>query len=232
MPQKFIRKSNRLPFDHLYKEGYWYFVTICILDKRCIFGEIESGEMNLNSIGKIVENKVKSLPKFYNLTLDEFVIMPNHLHLIIGGGDKSLSKIIGGLKSFCLKEIKVFVEEGSRLPLAHTLEIKNGEENFLKNEGRMETKNEDQELITNRDQKTSATKYLIQNYKTIWQKSFYDHVIRNEKGLNRVREYIFNNPINWHLDKADKCRLLNKIKKAQLSILYQTELMIKASLQK
>jgi REP element-mobilizing transposase RayT len=63
----------------------------------------------------------------------------------------------------------------------------------------------------NGGQEASATRYLIQNYKTIWQKSFYDHVIRNEKDLNRVREYIFNNPLNWHLDKENPTNQQSKL---------------------
>lgn len=77
------RKNNRLSgFD--YSTPGWYFVTICVQDMECVLGEVVNGEMVLNGAGRVVEECFKNIPKFYkNIVLDEWVVMPNHLHAII-----------------------------------------------------------------------------------------------------------------------------------------------------
>jgi REP element-mobilizing transposase RayT len=59
---------------------------------------------------------------------------------------------------------------------------------------------QNQNVINDGELKFAATKELINSYHTIWQKSFYDHIIRDEKDLQRIREYIYNNPLKWELD--------------------------------
>jgi putative transposase len=87
MPPNFTRKRNRLPLKELYQGGQWYFVTICTQDKKCIFVE-ETPTFPLKSVSpitKIIQNEWLNIEKFYsNVVLDEFVIMPNHFHGIIG----------------------------------------------------------------------------------------------------------------------------------------------------
>lgn len=166
----FIRKRNRLPFKELYKGGYWYFVTVCVQDKKCIFVEeplrFQDDQFELNKIGKQAESLLQQIPELFSeVIIDEYIIMPNHIHAIIGFGKKvyyknginrqSLSDVIGKYKSILWTRVK-------------------------------------NELDWNG--KRSAT---------IWQKSFYDHIIRNDKDLDRVREYIINNPLNWHLDSLN-----------------------------
>jgi putative transposase len=186
----FTRKTNRLPHKPLYQGNNWYFITICTANRKCIFveenldspyspGGYVDGEINFSATGHgqlklsatdIVHQTWYSLREvFTNITLDEFVIMPNHIHGIIGfeGTPKSkftdkptdLSKIIKYFKSKSTIEIKKLGQFGQL--------------------------------------KLSAT---IEKYETIWQKSFYDNVIRDEKDLQRVREYIQNNPLQWELD--------------------------------
>jgi putative transposase len=158
------RKRNRLK-DFDYSQGDGYFVTICTKDKVNYFGEIQNGEMILNEYGKIVKQQWLWLQKQYNyVSLDEFVIMPNHLHgLLIINNDvgngrdrslpeiKSLSSLIGAFKTTSSKMIH-----------------QNGNINFS------------------------------------WQKSFYDHIIRNEKSLENIRVYIHYNPLKWEWDTENK----------------------------
>jgi REP element-mobilizing transposase RayT len=77
------RKRNRLnEFD--YRQGYWYFVTICVKGMNPYFGRIEKAKMILNDFGKIVEERWKALSKKYeSVYLDKYVVMPNHFHGII-----------------------------------------------------------------------------------------------------------------------------------------------------
>ena len=87
MPEKFKNKytikSTRLE-GYDYSQDGMYFVTICTKDREEFFGKIEDGEMVLSKIGKIAEKFWKEIPKHFPFViLDEFVIMPNHVHLII-----------------------------------------------------------------------------------------------------------------------------------------------------
>ena len=87
-PDKHHRKSIRLQ-GYDYSQPWAYFVTICVQNRECLFGKLENGEMQLNEAGKMVNNWWDRLPQKYpNVELDEFIVMPNHLHgIIIVGAD-------------------------------------------------------------------------------------------------------------------------------------------------
>ena len=77
------RKLNRLS-GYDYSTAGSYFITICIKNRECMFGEILDGEMKLNESGKITDEQWKWLFQQYNyIRMDEYVIMPNHFHGII-----------------------------------------------------------------------------------------------------------------------------------------------------
>ena len=82
-PEKHHRKSTMLK-NYDYSSNGAYFVTICVKNRECIFGDIKDGEINLSKIGEIVKNNWLEIKNnFENIDIDEFVIMPNHLHGII-----------------------------------------------------------------------------------------------------------------------------------------------------
>jgi len=170
------RKRNRLK-DYDYSESGYYYVTICSRDKKNIFGDIVGDGLapsrpELSQLGQIIEKQWNDIPKQYDdIELDEYVIMPNHIHgiLIINkrtgartitrtGASPvptvSISNIIGSFKSKTSREYLQYIKK-----------------NNLKISGQ------------------------------IWQRSFYDHVIRNDKSLNEIREYIVNNPAVWDHDE-------------------------------
>lgn len=141
------------------KSGY-YYVTICTDNHKQYFGQIENNQMLLNNAGNIVTQQWLWLSKQYSyVTLDEFVVMPNHLHGILFIDNsirparelalqvKSLSSLIGAIKTTSSKLIR---------------------------------KNEIQDFA--------------------WQRSFYDHVIRTDTSLHKIRAYITNNPTTWEDD--------------------------------
>ncbi len=141
----FTRKTLRIP-QYDYSSNGYYFITICTLDKKHFFGEVKNEEMYLNAIGKIALNKMTEIRKSYNIEISKYVIMPNHIHMIIAMDDDNttpLSGIIKKYKEWITKEIG----------------------------------------------------------KSIWQRSYYDHVIRNESDYLRIWEYIEENVIKWELDK-------------------------------
>ena len=82
-PDKHHRRSTRLQ-NYDYNQPGFYFVTICTHERILFFGEIINGEMHLNNVGQIVKNTWNTIPqRFPNIGLDEYIIMPNHLHGII-----------------------------------------------------------------------------------------------------------------------------------------------------
>ncbi len=87
-PEKHHRRSIRLKGYDYSQEGA-YFVTICVQDRNCLFGDIMNDEMKLNNAGYMIRENWEKLPKrFKSIIIDEYIIMPNHLHgIIIVGAD-------------------------------------------------------------------------------------------------------------------------------------------------
>ena len=178
-PEKHHRRSIRLQ-GYDYSQPGWYFVTIVTHDRGCLFGEIAGGEMLLNDMGFIVRDEwIKTAEIRPEIWLDEFIIMPNHIHGIIvivddnrrdetrpGGGDrrcrgdrrvaptgpkpKSIGSIMAGFKS----------------------------------------------AVTKR-----ANEYRGTPGHKLWQRNYWEHIIRNDTELYRIRNYIITNPQNWHKDR-------------------------------
>ena len=168
-----------------YAQNGFYFVTICTKLKHPYFGKIVDDEMVLNDIGRIVIGEWQKTEKIRkNVFLDEYIVMPNHLHGII-----VIDNNIGN-------DDGMFVETHCNASLRGA---------FLQNE----YKNKFGPQINNlssiiRGFKGACTKQInkikpIENF--IWQTRFHDHIIRNEKSLNRIRQYIIDNPNKWERDR-------------------------------
>ena len=150
------RRRNRLKHYDYSRNGY-YFVTICTQNRMWDFGGIKNGEMVLNDNGVIVRKRWKWLAKQYQYVgLDEFVVMPNHLHgiVIIDGCNNN----VGTGRDLSLRETKI--KSLSELVGAF---------------------------------KTTSSKIIRLNglVDFCWQRSFYDHIIRNDKSLCRIKRYIY-----------------------------------------
>lgn len=173
-PEIHHRRSIRLNnFD--YTATGAYFVTICAFDRECLFGGISNGEMTLNEFGHIVHGCwMETTDHFPNTVMDVFVVMPNHVHGII----------------FIRMFDKMTVSEGT------TCRAPTFESFGAPVAGSMAT------IV--RSFKSAATKRInqIRNNPgtTVWQRGFFEHVIRNEKELNTIRCYIEENPTNWCQD--------------------------------
>ena len=142
-----VRKKIRLK-DYDYSQENMYFITLCVKDRLEILGKIEEdNHIKLTKEGNIVKQNIYRLEEIYkNIIVDEYIVMPNYLHILILINYKdgiTISKIIKHLKTNISREIKY----------------------------------------------------------SIWQKSFYEHIIRNEKEYLKIKEYIKNNVINWRTDK-------------------------------
>jgi putative transposase len=108
-PEKHHRRSIRLK-DYDYSQNGAYFVTICTYKKQCLFDDIINGKAKLSEIGMIAEQYWKEIPvHFQNVSLDYFVIMPNHIHGVIG--------IVGAKHSHLAPMNKASVFPANALPL-------------------------------------------------------------------------------------------------------------------
>ena len=177
---KYRTKSAHLPFYDYSQNGY-YFVTICTKNRIEYFGSVVNDQMVLSEIGQVILDHWQAFPENYSsVSLDEFIIMPNHLHgiLILREQDNHAKR----------RDYK----ETGQCPVSTN--------NFSINK------------LTRRPTLFS----IIGAFKSIcgriikekqtdinfgWQPRFYDHVIRNQESLAKIREYIRQNPQKWELDK-------------------------------
>jgi REP element-mobilizing transposase RayT len=152
------RKTIRLPvFD--YAQPALYFVTVCAADRACLFGSIADGSMVPSAAGQIVAEIWHDLPlRFREVSLDAFVLMPNHVHGVIQICEpmqRGLAEVVGAFKSIAARRINEFRRVAAQ---------------------------------------------------PVWQRGFYEHVVRNEAELGRIRAYIDDNPAKWPQDEENPGR--------------------------
>ena len=166
------RKNIRLK-DYSYSQAGEYFITICAKDKRCLFGHVAEAESLgsapytvLSLVGQSVKKHILTMEKITGLSLERYIIMPNHIHLLlhIHGSDQ---------KDIRCDEI---------IPRAVAM---------LKR-------------LSNADAGEN-----------VFQRSYYDHIIRDEADHLKIVDYIDNNPARWNKDKLNpQCN----IQKAPMSV--------------
>lgn len=187
------RKSIRLKgWD--YRNPGLYFITICTKDRQHHFGEIKDDIMGLSVPGSIAWHYWRQIPDHQsNIILDEFVVMPNHLHGILGiASSDAINRVPTAQK-----------QVGS--PIYRDPKKDTG--GITRQDNPMLYKNHLGRII--RWYKGRCTfEIRKRDYSDFaWQSRFYDHIIRNEKSLNRIREYIFNNPLRWQQDRENPDRV-------------------------
>lgn len=160
--------------DYDYNLPGAYFITICVSGRKYLFGEVVSDTINLSQAGEIVAQKFTEIPLHHiNSDIGEFVIMPNHIHCVIMLYEDE-GNIVGQRPAFDLSLKKTKIErKHERIPVIIG-SYKSG--------------------VSREINKTKC----CNNFK--WQTSFYDHIIRNEKSLEAVYNYITANPSNWDDD--------------------------------
>lgn len=154
------RKSIRLKYYNYSREGA-YFITICIKNRLNLLGNITNAKIELNNYGRTVEKEIIETNKIRkNVKINEYIIMPNHVHLII-----EISETLNYEQGVCNTPLQT--------PAKTIGAIIKG----IK----------------------SATSRQI-GY-SIWQRNYYEHIIRNEKEYYKIVEYIQNNPLKWEEDE-------------------------------
>ncbi len=179
--QKGHRRPSRLGNYDYSKPGY-YNVTICTYNRKHLFGEVINKQMVLNRYGAIAQHCWKAIPDhFPNVEIDQFQIMPNHMHgiiAIVGAGLPRPDKFNNKSQLTINNQIDCFKGRGNRAPtvgqiVAYFKYVTAKQSNILRN--------------------TPGTCF--------WQRNYYEHIVRNEKELTSIREYIITNPENWKKDK-------------------------------
>ncbi len=197
------RKRNRLK-DYDYSQGGCYFVTICTKDRMNHFGEIVNGEMILNPAGNIAYKMWVGLENICdNIALDAFVIMPNHIHgIVIITDDNVKKKFVPVGDASAVKIINEdFSTRNEENPKAGiNREMRPLQENDIKYD---RTKMILSKIIQAYKAETTRRIKRISNINSIWQRSFYDHIIRGERDFFNIQGYIQNNPMQWEWDEEN-----------------------------
>ena len=173
--KKYNRRSIRLQ-KYDYSLPGAYFITVCT-HKQKMFLEIKDVQIMIRSVWS-------SLPdRFFYLKLGEFVIMPNHIHVIL-----CINTVGADLVSALNKANLVSARNKTTPMSAPTIS-----------------------RVVQTFKSITTYKYILgveeNNWplfdKRLWQRNYYDHIIRSEKSLNYIREYVINNPIRWEFDKEN-----------------------------
>ncbi|MFH1319932.1 MAG: transposase [Bacteroidota bacterium] len=223
---KYRIESTRLPGWDYANPGF-YFVTICIKNRECILGRIENDEMLLSEAGKMAQSQWLNTSEIRkNVQLDEFQIMPNHLHGIIiithrindaqNGNDNNNNNAHnannvrdtqgadgtgdGGVETRCTVSLQSPPQKPSlpRNVLSPEQYFRQSFHNRKQNKFGPQRNNLSSIMGGIKSAATVNIRKMTPDFQ--WQLLFNDHVIRNSRELNRIRQYIKNNPANWDTD--------------------------------
>ncbi len=182
------RRSLRLA-GYDYSHAGAYFVTVVTQGRECRFGRVSGGKMELNGAGRMVGDLLDELPRnFTNVAIDEFVVMPNHIHAIIEMLHVG-APLVGALE--CNSEASLR-DLGATTRVAPTLGSVIGSFKSLTTI---------HYLRRVRDGKWPGFEGRL------WQRNYLDHIIRDDESLDRIRAYILDNPVNWALDDENPSRM-------------------------
>ena len=181
-PSRYHRRSIRLKGYDYTRPGA-YFITICTHERAHLFGAVVEGEMQLNDAGRIAEQCWRNIPvHFPHVQLDAFVIMPNHVHGVLW----------------------IVAHDGARVGATHASPLRNAP---IPPRGPVP-----QSIGAIIGQFKSAVTRQINALRNapgapVWQRNYYEHIIRNEQALNAIRRYIVENPLRWPLDRYNPERI-------------------------
>ena len=175
-PQKHHRRSNRKK-GHDYGFPGFYFVTICTQHRACLLGKVDDGVMYANDAGQMVERVWLELcDRFDRIQLDAFVVMPNHVHGIIRLVDP-VGEIVVGMPTIGAPTRGV--------PVMGLGDVVGAFKSITTHEYAIEV---------------HAHRWPPFD-KRLWQRNYYERIVRDDNALQNIRRYIVNNPSKWQQDK-------------------------------
>jgi putative transposase len=175
---KHHRRSLRLK-GYDYSSRGAYFITICAHQRQCLFGAVINGEMQLSECGQIASNEwLRSQDIRQEINFDAWVIMPNHIHAIVLIQTSDLPQHPVGA-------------HGAPLPNGALPGIAYRRPRSLSS------------FVAGFKSTTTKQINIMQNAPRIpvWQRNYYEHIVRNEASLECLRQYIHNNPLSWKEDQ-------------------------------
>jgi REP element-mobilizing transposase RayT len=158
------RRSGLRLDGYDYAQAGAYFVTICTAGRACLLGHITDGQMILSDIGEMIHRAWGELPEHcQGIAIDEFVVMPNHVHGIVAVTGEppcttALSEIVRRFKTLTTKKYR-------------------------------------EQMQASQGQEGRPCR--------LWQRNYYDHVVRSDVALTHIRQYIVDNPMKWEMDEEN-----------------------------
>ncbi|MGM0443400.1 MAG: transposase [Fibrobacterota bacterium] len=184
------RKAHRLR-GYDYSRNGAYYITIVCRNRENRFGDIVDDEMVLNDAGKMVYEEWSRLPvRFSGISLDAWIVMPNHVHGIIElrgtdsvGARPRVRPNSAGFRTIS-QPIKAYPVHGGIGDIICAFKS----------------------ITTNRYARGVSLQLLSPFDRRLWQRDYWDHIIRNEREYDLIREYIVNNPRSWEMDRFGDAR--------------------------
>jgi putative transposase len=203
------RRSVRLD-EYDYSQPGMYYVTVCTSGRECLFGRVVDDSIVLNAIGEAVEKCWLVIPKhFPHVAIDAYIVMPNHIHGIIMIEDKAgLAGIHQGFRQKrawqslnsidgCREDLQD-IRARHASPLQESKSARFGKRTIGAIIGSFKS------AATREAKKVSGDADL-----NMWQRSYYEHIVSSESGLNQIRRYISENPANWNTDDDNPANIEN-----------------------
>ncbi len=206
VPNRYHRRSIRLD-GYDYRHPGAYFITVVVQERLCLFGEIREGEMRLSPMGQIVRRAWEDLPDHYpQVVLDEFCIMPNHVHGIIVLGKDATGRGVGGHIGPPVRG----AGRGGSTAVRQAL----GDESKIDSQA---------STAASQTRPYKMTRHglpeIVRAFKSfsarqinalrrmpgapVWQRNYYEHIVRNEAEWERIRRYIDQNLAQWEQDEEN-----------------------------
>ncbi len=200
------RRSIRLK-GYDYSQSGLYFITICVQNRECLFGEIvgaslvdvkkTDAKMILNDAGTMIKNEWLKLPeRFTNVSLNEYIVMPNHFHAIleIVGATLVVAQNDVNIQNDVVAQNVVVAQNGNGNKQGQPQGIAPTGKTIGDMVGAFES-------ITTMQYIRGVKNNNWQTFdKKLWQRNYWEHIIRNEQSYLKISEYIINNPANWNND--------------------------------
>ncbi|MCD4723506.1 MAG: hypothetical protein K8R63_01590 [Bacteroidales bacterium] len=207
---KYRIDSNRFQFWNYSAPGK-YFITICIAGREEILGSIKHKKNELSDFGEIVKSEFLNIPNYHiRAFLDEWVIMPNHVHCIItlddyqDDDDGTIGVVVEKIHEFSLQSPPSF-QLPSQQPFQSPPRLSNHipSESEIKQYRKQRRKMLIPKILGKFKMQTSKQINILRNTpgETNWQSNYHDHIIRNNDEYKRIKHYIINNPKEWDNDK-------------------------------
>jgi REP element-mobilizing transposase RayT len=182
------RRSIRLQGYDYAQEGA-YFVTICVQGRKCLFGQVTDDQMQLSNAGRMVQHTWERLPiRFPALELDSYVVMPNHLHAILVLADEPDRRGEPRVRPSCTA-----VSKGDHKDRPYGTPP-----------GSVGRVVQAFKSLTTGEYVAAVKQGKYAPFRgRVWQRNYYEHIIRNEEEFNKLHKYISDNPLAWAVDREN-----------------------------